>query len=61
MPRTAANRRRYPPAHHAPATLAARCPRGHRAHGRQPQRQIAYQTRRAGKTLGDLFDVAVES
>ena len=56
MPPTAANRKCYPPAHHASANLRARCQRGHLAYDQDPHRQSAAATRRAGNALGDLFD-----
>lgn len=44
----------------APDNLRALCQRRHLAPDRNPHRQNADHTRRAGKALGDLFDVAVE-
>jgi 5-methylcytosine-specific restriction endonuclease McrA len=44
-----------------PANLRALCNRCHLAYDAKHHAQTAYQTRRAGKAKGDLFDAALES
>ncbi|MBK8752386.1 MAG: hypothetical protein IPL99_12385 [Candidatus Competibacteraceae bacterium] len=44
-----------------PANLRALCQRCHLAYDATHHAQTAYQTRRAGKAKGDLFDAALES
>ena len=44
-----------------PANLRALCQRCHLAYDAKHHQQNAYQTRRAGKAKGDLFDAALES
>jgi hypothetical protein len=51
----------HTPEHNDPANLRALCQRCHLAHDREQHRTTAYRTRRTGKALGDLFDVALES
>ncbi len=51
----------HTPEHNDPANLRALCQRRHLAYDATHHAQTAYQTRRAGKAKGDLFDVALES
>lgn len=44
-----------------PANLRALCQRCHLAYDATHHQQTAYQTRRASKAKGDLFDAALES
>ncbi len=46
----------HTPEHNDPANLRAWCQRCHLAHDADHHQRTAYQTRRAGNALGDLFD-----
>jgi 5-methylcytosine-specific restriction endonuclease McrA len=46
----------HTPEHNDPANLRAWCQRCHLAYDAEHHQRTAYQTRRAGNALGDLFD-----